>query len=160
MKAKLGSAGLFLASWAYVGYFPVAPGTAGSAAALLVDWGLRTVGSPVIHGVVLLVLAVGGVHASGLAEKELAEKDPSVVVIDEVVGMLAALYLIPLSGLGILAGFLLFRLLDIVKPFPCRQAEKLPGGVGIVADDVIAGVYTNLLLRLACLLWPALLSQS
>ena len=80
-----------------------------------------------------------------------------IVVIDELAGMLLSLWLIPLSGLGIAVGFLVFRLLDIVKPFPCRQAERLSGGLGIMTDDLIAGLYTNGILRLASLFLPSLL---
>ena len=64
--------------------------------------------------------------------------------------------LLPLSLIGLVAGFLIFRIFDIIKPFPCRRSERLPGGWGIMADDVIAGVYTNIVLRLIGILWPAL----
>ena len=158
MNRAMRRAAVFLATGAYTGFVPFAPGTAGSALALLLDRGLRATGSEIVYGLVVLVLGVGGVIASGVAEKHFSRKDPSAVVVDEVVGMLVSLYLIPVSLLGLLIGFLLFRLLDIVKPFPCRRAEKLHGGLGIMTDDLIAGVYVNLLLRLASLVWPALLA--
>jgi phosphatidylglycerophosphatase A len=140
-----------------VGYFPIAPGTAGSVAGVFLDQALRATLTSVIHGLVIVLVSVVGVWVASIVEKESSKKDPSLVVVDEVAGMLLSLYLIPLSWIGILVGFLVFRLLDIVKPFPCRRAEKIPGGVGIVADDLIAGVYTNIILRLASLVWPALL---
>jgi phosphatidylglycerophosphatase A len=140
-----------------VGYFPIAPGTAGSAAGVFVDRALRATLSSVVHGIVVLVVIVLGVWVSSVVEKSSSKKDPSVVVVDEVAGMLLSYYLLPLSWRGLLIGFFVFRLFDIVKPFPCRRAEKIPGGVGIMADDLIAGVYTNIVLRLASLVWPALL---
>jgi phosphatidylglycerophosphatase A len=82
-------------------------------------------------------------------------KDPGVVVIDEIVGQWIALILIPLCLWTTIGAFLLFRLTDIVKPYPARQLEALPGGWGIVADDLMAGLYANLLLRVALLVWPA-----
>jgi len=78
------------------------------------------------------------------------------VVLDEVVGMLLTLAFIPLTWSGIAAGFLLFRLLDIVKPPPARQLETLPGGLGIMMDDVMAGIYGNIALRLLIYLVPAI----
>lgn len=157
MSSKFRGLAFFLASCAYAGYFPIAPGTAGSAAGVILDKALRTILSPVIHGVVIVLIIVVGVWVANIVEKESSKKDPSLIVVDEVAGMLLSLYLIPLSWIGLLAGFLLFRLLDIVKPFPCRRAENIPGGAGIMADDLIAGVYTNIVLRLASLVWPALL---
>lgn len=153
----LRAATLFVATGAYTGFFPIAPGTVGSALAILMDRGLRAMGSDLLYGAVILAVCVAGGMASEVAEKHFARKDPSYVVVDEVAGMLVSLYLIPVSWIGLLVGFLLFRLLDIIKPFPCRRAERLRGGLGIMADDVIAGVYVNLLLRLASLAWPALL---
>jgi phosphatidylglycerophosphatase A len=155
----LRAAALFVATGAYTGFFPIAPGTVGSALAVLMDRGLRATGSELVYGLVILAVAVAGVLSSQFAEEHFGRKDPSHVVVDEVAGMLVSLYLIPVSLLGLLVGFLLFRLLDIVKPFPCRRAEKLHGGLGIMADDLIAGVYVNLLLRLASLAWPALLAS-
>ena len=153
----LRAASLFLATGAYTGFFPIAPGTVGAALGIVIDRGLRIVGSDLLYGAVIVALCVSGAIASEVAEKHFALKDPSYVVVDEVAGMLVSVYLIPLSWMGLFVGFFLFRLLDVVKPFPCRRAETLPGGLGIMTDDVIAGLYVNLLLRLASLAWPALL---
>jgi phosphatidylglycerophosphatase A len=139
-----------------VGTFPIAPGTAGSAVGVLLDQALRATLSTMTHGVAILIVTVIGVKAATLVEDSSKQKDPSWVVVDELAGMLLSLYLLPLSGLGLFVGFLVFRLFDIVKPFPCRQAEKLHGGTGIMLDDLIAGLYTNLVLRLMIMFWPAL----
>jgi phosphatidylglycerophosphatase A len=147
---------MLVSSFGYVGHFPVAPGTAGSAAALPVFAVVRLVGSPALEAAVLIVLTALGVWSATLAERQLGVTDPGVVVIDEVVGMLATLAFMPLRWAGVLVGFLLFRLFDIIKPYPCGKAERLPGGWGIMADDVLAGVYANLVLRVACVLIPAL----
>lgn len=157
MRSTVRAAAIFLATGAYTGFFPIAPGTVGSALGILIDRGLRVAGSDLLYGLAVLAFSVAGIAASRVAEEHFARKDPSHVVVDEIAGMLVSLFLVPVSWIGLAVGFLLFRLLDIVKPFPCRGAEKLPGGLGIMADDLIAGVYVNLLLRLAALVWPALL---
>lgn len=140
---------VFLATFGDVGLFPVAPGTAGSAAALLLWALLRWVGSPILDVAVIAGLLAAGCWAGSVAESHYGRSDPGHVVLDEVVGMLLTLLFIPVTWVGILVGFLLFRLFDIVKPFPARQCERLPGGVGIMTDDVVAGIYGNLALRLA-----------
>jgi phosphatidylglycerophosphatase A len=159
VKDKLLGVSFFIASCAYAGYFPVAPGTAGSAVGVLADRILVHTLTPWLHGAVILVVCLVGAAAADAVEKKTEGKDPSLVVVDELAGMLLAVYLISLSWLGLLVAFVVFRLFDIVKPFPCRQAEKLEGGVGIMADDLVAGLYTNLLLRLASVWWPALLAS-
>ena len=89
-----------------------------------------------------------GVAASTAVAAQVGLHDPGIVVVDEVVGMWVTLVLVPFTPLTAGLGFLLFRLMDIVKPFPARDFERLPGGWGIVADDVMAGIYANLALRL------------
>ena len=134
-----------------LGRLPVAPATWASAAValLLLPEAAR---SPLALGVALLVVLPLAVWSSGEAEKVLGH-DAHPIVIDEVAGMLVAVLGVthasgsPLLFLG--AAFLLFRFFDIVKPTPIRQIQELPGGWGIVADDVLAGVATNLVLRLA-----------
>jgi len=143
---------LLIASFGYVGFFPVAPGTAGSLAALALFAFVRWVGMPAFElGMIVAVLAVGIWSASG-AERALGRKDPGPVVIDEVLGMLITLALLPVSLAGVLLGFLLFRLFDVVKPYPANRMENLPGGYGIMLDDAMAGVYAYLVLRL-CMWW-------
>jgi phosphatidylglycerophosphatase A len=149
---------VFLASFGYVGYFPIAPGTAGSAAALPLFYLLRWIGVPGVElGAIVAVFAIGVWAAQG-TEAALGRKDPGIVVIDEVLGMLITLAVLPVSIWGVLLGFLFFRALDVIKPFPAAQLEHLHGGLGIMADDAVAGLYSHLLLRLCLWLVPAWLT--
>ena len=84
----------------------------------------------------------------------MGRKDPGIVVIDEVVGQWVSLLFLPFTPATALVGFLLFRVMDVVKPWPARDFEAWPGGLGIMADDVMAGIYANLLLRVALLVVP------
>jgi phosphatidylglycerophosphatase A len=156
---------ILLATFGYAGYFPIAPGTAGSAAALVLYLLLRwipsgTVGHvPLVWAVdlaVVVVLCLAGIWAGDVAERHVGRTDPGYVVIDEVVGMLLTLLFVPFSWSAMIAGFFLFRLFDIVKPPPARQCERLHGGLGIMMDDVVAGLYGNLALRLLLWLVPAI----
>jgi phosphatidylglycerophosphatase A len=142
----------FLATVGYVGHAPVAPGTAGSLAALPIIWFIYPRLSAA--GACRLVLAICAVaiwaaHQQASDEK----KDPQYVVIDELMGQMVALLFIPLDFFTIAAGFVLFRIFDVFKPFPSRQSEKLPGGWGIVMDDVVAGIYANIVLQIFILLF-------
>lgn len=130
---------VWIATVGGLGFHSPAPGTLGSAAACLVSYLI-----PVPWWVILAVAAVG-VWASDAAERALEERDPGCVVIDEVVGMWLSVMLLPRSF--ILGGFLLFRAVDILKPFPVDRMERLPGGWGIMADDVVGGLMSNLLLQ-------------
>ena len=135
------------------GYAPAAPGTFGSAAGLLLFWLVQAFGSLAVELAVLLVVTAIGVAAATRAESLTGRHDPGFIVIDETAGMLLTLAAMPVGLGGALAGFLAFRLFDIVKPFPARWAERLPGGWGVMADDLVAGLYAQALLRL--LLWLA-----
>ena len=149
---------LLVASFGYVGFFPFAPGTAGSLAALALFAVVRWVGVPAFEvGVILAVLVLGIWSANG-AERALGRKDPGQVVIDEVLGMLITLALLPVSLAGVFVGFLLFRFFDVLKPYPTGRLENLPGVYGIMLDDAMAGVYSYLVLRV-CMWWmPAWLT--
>lgn len=128
----------------YVGRIPWAPGTCGSAAGLLLFWALD--GAPLVRaGVFLFLLAVGLIWG-GRAEKIFHKKDPSCVVIDEVVGIFPAFFLMPPSLSVVVIGFIVYRIVDITKPFPMRRLERLPAGWGIMADDLMGGVTTWALL--------------
>jgi phosphatidylglycerophosphatase A len=142
---------VFLASFGYVGYFPIAPGTAGSAAALALYALVRWSASPLVEGVVLVAVALVGTWSASIAERQFGVKDPGQIVIDEVLGMLMTLAFVPLTRPGVVVGFLVFRALDIVKPFPANAAERLHGGLGVMADDAMSGVYGNIIVRV--LLW-------
>src|SRR5262249_11912886 len=95
-----------------------------------------------------------GCWAGTIAEDHFGRADPGQVVVDEVLGMLVTLFLNPVGWLGAILGFFIFRAADIVKPFPADRMERLPGGIGVMADDAIAAVYANLVLRLL-LRWTA-----
>jgi phosphatidylglycerophosphatase A len=145
---------LALATALGVGYIPFAPGTFGSAAGLLLWWLLPHTAAVQITAIVI-VFAVGS-WSGTVAERHFKRTDPGHVVIDEVLGMLVTLLFNPVGWGGALAGFLLFRVADIIKPFPANRLEALHGGFGIMADDGMAAVYSNLALRLLLLVAPAL----
>ena len=128
-----------------VGYAPVAPGTFGSAVGIGLYFLTR--GWPASWQVALVLLVVViGTWTSRVAAEHFGREDPGQVVIDEVAGQLATLLLLDVHAAGALVGFLLFRAFDIVKPWPARQFEAFPGGVGVMADDLMAGVYGWLVL--------------
>jgi phosphatidylglycerophosphatase A len=150
--------GVFVATCGYLGYVPVAPGTFGSLAGLVVLAAIRATGSAQIEfGVIALLFAVG-VWGSGVAERHFARTDPGCVVIDEVVGMLLTVAFLPVGVWGAAVAFLVFRVFDIIKPWPARQFERLHGGLGIMADDVMAAVYGNLVVRGLLLVAPVWLT--
>jgi phosphatidylglycerophosphatase A len=130
-----------------VGYVPIAPGTFGSAAGLLLWFALPS--SPLVQAAAIVALFVIGSWSGSVAERHFGRTDPGHVVIDEVAGMLVTLFLVPVGWIGAISAFFLFRISDIIKPYPANRLEALPGGIGIMADDVMAGVYANLALRLA-----------
>lgn len=135
------------------GYCPVAPGTAGSLGALLLYLPLRPffAANPLLFGAAIAGLTAAGVLAAGVTARAERKEDPSLVVIDEAAGQWLALLLLPvISWQTLLLSFLVFRAFDIWKPFPAAQAEHLPGGVGIMADDLVAGAYANLILQGLC----------
>ena len=142
---------IFLATGCYVGKIPIAPGTFGSLAGLLICVVLSDI---CLISAILVTIAVIGfsIWIAGEAEKLIEQEDPGCIVIDEIAGMMVTLLGLPLDLFNATAGFALFRLLDILKPFPIRLLEKrLPGGAGVVADDIIAGIFANILLRIIIL---------
>jgi len=144
---------VIISTFGFVGFFPVAPGTAGSFAALALYALLRWIGAPVVEGLAILAVFVIGVWAATRTEIALGTTDPGPVVIDEVLGMLMTLAWMPLSLTGVAVGFVLFRIFDVIKPYPARRLEDAPGGWGIMLDDAMAGVYGHVAMRL--LLWAA-----
>jgi phosphatidylglycerophosphatase A len=137
------------------GYFPFAPGTVGSAAGLVLYAGLRAVGGPVVELAAIVVVFAAGTWAATAAETHFGHIDPGPVVIDEVLGMLVTLALLPVSITGALVGFVLFRIFDVVKPPPCNRLEALPGGWGVMGDDFMAAVYAHVCMRVLAWLAPA-----
>ena len=139
--------GLFVATCGYLGYVPIAPGTFGSAAGLAVFVAVRSTGSISVELATIVVLFAIGIWSGTVAEHYFGGIDPGPVVLDEVVGMLITLALLPVNTTGAIVGFLVFRVLDVVKPWPSAGFEKLPGGLGVMADDGMAALYGNLLMR-------------
>ena len=135
------------------GYSPFAPGTAGSAVGVLLFWPMATLAWPWALGASAVLFVVGSL-AAGRVARLVGRKDPGIVVVDEVVGQWLTLTALPFTPLTAAVGFLLFRAMDIVKPWPARDLERVPGGWGIMADDVAAGIYAHLLLRVFLLVWP------
>lgn len=137
----------FIATGFGSGYSPIAPGTAGALLAMLIWWGYSLLFSycisiPVLTFIVIVIFTFAGVWSSSVVEKYWG-KDPSRVVVDEMVGTWIALLAVPEGAHWgyMLAAFVLFRFFDIVKPFGVRKMECLPSGFGIMADDILAGVY-------------------
>ena len=147
--------GVFVATCGYLGYVPVAPGTFGSAAGLAVFAAVRATGSASIELAAIVVLFAVGVWGGTVAERHFGGVDPAPVVIDEVVGMLITLALLPVNATGVIAGFLIFRVFDVIKPWPSGGFERLPGGLGVMADDGMAAIYGNLVMRGLIWLAPA-----
>lgn len=151
-----GRIALAYASAGYTGFFPIAPGTVGSAVGVVV-WALaRLSGASVwIEVAGAAVILVSGAFAATASERVLGTTDPGPVVIDEVMGMWVTLIAAPLTWKTALAGFLLFRAFDIVKPPPARQLERAHGGWGIMLDDLAAGGYAWVVLQIALAVVPA-----
>lgn len=139
-----------LATFFYVGCFPVAPGSLGTLAGL----GLCVVleEARVIYVLTFLVLTVLGVWSAEVVEQDCQQKDPGCVVIDEVAGIMVTFFLIPLSVPVLCVGYFLFRAFDMFKVYPANRIEAAGGGIGIMADDLIAGLYANLVLQTALFL--------
>ena len=138
---------VFIATVAYCGYFPIAPGSVGSAAGLVVYLLVWWTRSPIVEVALIAAIFAAGTWAATHAERFFGGIDPGPVVIDEVLGMLITLAFIPAGWPAALTGFVLFRIFDVIKPYPARQLERLHGGIGIMADDAMAAVYANLALR-------------
>jgi phosphatidylglycerophosphatase A len=142
---------VFIATFGYSGYFPFAPGTVGSAAGLVVYLLVWWTQSTVVEVGLIVALFAAGVWAATISERYFGGIDPGPIVIDEVVGMLITLAFIPVTLPVAIAGFVLFRIFDVIKPFPAGRLEKLEGGLGVMADDAMAAIYGNVVLRV--MLW-------
>jgi phosphatidylglycerophosphatase A len=139
---------LFVATGFFIGTVPFAPGTFGSLIGLPVCFLLSRLNllQSVICILVFILFAIG---IASVAEKIIKQKDPGQIVIDEIAGLMVTLAGLPFNLKTALAGFIIFRVFDILKPFPIRSLEKrVGGGSGVVLDDVLAGVYGNLIIRL------------
>ncbi len=138
---------LFLAQGAYSGRAPVAPGTAGTAVGVLAYLWMRRL-SPAAYVPFCLLVVLIGMWIADQAEDLLGRKDHPSIVIDEVAGYLVSMTMLPGTWSFIIAAFVLFRFFDIIKPYPLKRLQNLRGGVGVMTDDIGAGVYTNLVLRI------------
>jgi phosphatidylglycerophosphatase A len=135
----------------------VASGTVGSFVTVVAIWLLPL--TPLRIAVALVVVILVGIWAGSRVERLLGKKDPGVIVIDEVAGMLLSVILLPRTIPVLITAFLLFRLFDIWKPFPARESQALTGGVGVMVDDLIAGFYTLILIMGALTLFPGWLTR-
>ena len=130
-----------------VGYLPLAPGTWATAVGVGIAYYLGN--NFPFYTIVMVVLLVLGIMTTGIVEKQMNRKDPGCLVIDEVVGVMIALWGLPLMWSVMICGFFLFRAFDMFKIYPINKLEAQPGGWGIMLDDCMAGVYTNIILRIA-----------
>ncbi len=129
-----------LGVWFGCGHVPHAPGTAGTLGALPLYLAIRPYGTSALALASIAVAGIG-VWAGGVVARRLGKHDPAIVCIDEVAGVLVALAAAPPTWSGVLAAVIAFRVLDVIKPWPARAAERLPGGYGIVLDDMAAGAW-------------------
>jgi len=130
----------------FIGYLPLVPGTFGSLAGVGLFYLLAGIPVPVYFLFVFEIIILG-LATCGRMEKLLNKNDPGCIVIDEVAGMLLALSFMPCDFRVVFLGFLIFRILDTLKPYPASRLQNKPGAVGVMGDDLIAGIYTNILLR-------------
>ena len=140
-----------IATFFYVGKLPKIPGTCGTVAGLVLIGLLSVLGfwKTFLFQVIFIVLILlAGIFSSSAVAKQSMLHDPQIVVIDEVLGILVAMFAVPLSFQTLLLGFILFRIFDIWKPYPIRNLEALPNGWGIMLDDLAAGICANVILRL------------
>ena len=138
----------------FAGLVPVAPGTAGSVVGLGLLMLVRTVENDWAELLILLAVVIVGIWSANVAERHYRREDPGEIVIDEVAGMLLTMLWVPGGCEAFTIGFLEFRFFDIVKPFPARMSERLPGGFGVMADDLVAGLYGYATVRIALWLLP------
>ena len=157
-RSPLETVGLWTASLLGAGRSPIVPGTVGTLASLplviVTGYFLPTWGYLAVTAIVIAV----SIWSAGVAARVLGAHDPGFVVIDETAGLFITMIALPITPWMVVGGFFMFRLFDILKPPPADRAERLPGGLGIVLDDLIAGVYANLALRAADLLYQRLMA--
>lgn len=153
-KSVTGSEPSFLtkliASGLFSGYIPAASGTVGSLLAVGV-YDIPGFEYPLVFTTIIIIALLIGIKTAGVMEQHYGH-DPAEVTIDEIVGMWISLFLLPKNILLTLAAFFLFRFFDIIKPFPAREFDNMHGGFGIMMDDVIAGMYANIILQLVVLI--------
>jgi phosphatidylglycerophosphatase A len=135
----------------FSGYSPIAPGTAGTLIAVLIyilEYIIFKTNCIITNLIIVLIMLYPSIKLGDAGEKFFNRKDPSEVVIDEMIGLWVSVLFIPFSLEIALLAFIIFRIIDIFKPYPIRKLEKLKGGLGIVLDDFMAGIFTNIIIRL------------
>ena len=135
-----------ITSFFYLGHSPFIPGTVGALGGLIVYFLVK--GNDILYGFTILFIFTLGILFAGEAEKIYKAKDAKMIVIDEVCGMLLALFLVPSNAFTVIIGFFIFRIFDILKPPPAKRMEKLTGSLGVMFDDIIAALYTNIILQI------------
>jgi len=147
---------MFIATGCFIGKIPFAPGTFGSLAGILLCFILSK--TSVLAAILcIIIFIIFSIWIANDAEKILKRKDPGSIVIDEIAGMAVTLIGLPFNVFYVASGFIVFRVLDITKPFPIRYIEKrISGGAGIVLDDIAAGIIANVFLRFIFFLFPIL----
>jgi phosphatidylglycerophosphatase A len=124
------------------GYVPLIPGTIGSLWGLPLVWGIQLiVDDPLVRAVLAAIIFFAGILICGAAEKQFEKEDPGQIVFDEIAAFPVVFLFVEMTLLTAVIGFVLFRLFDIFKPWPIRKIERLPGGLGVMADDLVAGIY-------------------
>jgi phosphatidylglycerophosphatase A len=155
-RGRLDTVALWTASLLGAGRSPIVPGTVGTLVTvpLVVATGLYL---PLWgYAIVTVIVIAVAIWSADIAARALAVKDPGFIVIDEAAGLYITMLALPITPWTVFGGFFLFRVFDILKPAPAARAERLPGGLGVVLDDLIAGVYANLALRATDLLYQRL----
>lgn len=148
-KKLEGFSALVLATGGFVGFFPLATGTVGSIVGVALVWILKSVSLP-LYGLVTLCLGIVAWWACDRASQAFKKADPPQIVIDEIVGFVVTMIAIPVTGYWLVLGFLVFRFFDVIKPFPVSWInDRLKNGWGILLDDIMAGVFGNIVLQLA-----------
>ncbi len=153
--------GLLLATFFNIGRFPIAPGTLASLVTTAVFYAANTILQPslITQIAAIVIIFIVGIPAASVGEEHFGKKDPRPVVIDEVAGQMVTLLMVPYSIGAYVVGFFLFRFFDILKPFPVNIADqKIKGGLGIMVDDIAAGLYGLGVIHLILHFWPNLLA--
>ena len=144
----------YIATIGFLGHIPFAPGTIGSLFALALF--VLTSPSLYLHLAIIVIGALLGIHASTVAEEILKEKDSNKIIIDEFIGFYVSVFYLPKTTGFLVAAFLLFRFFDILKPLFISKLEKtLSNGLGVMADDILAGIYTNMILQVWLVIFKA-----
>jgi phosphatidylglycerophosphatase A len=155
-----GKISLLISTWFFIGLFPFAPGTLGTIGSVPLVLFLSYLNIQ-LRAISLAILIIVALWCANRSEKLMEREDPSAIVIDEVAGFSLTMFFLPLTVIGLAAGFVFFRIFDILKPFPIKNLEKrLKGGLGIVADDLMAGLYALLATKLILILLQQIASQT